>query len=71
MRETKYFYDNKLVGLTKGDLTKQEEWLNDETVWNQSSLFILPSDSSAYFVDSTGADKGLRLEDINSDGFPS
>lgn len=31
LRETKYFYDNKLVGLTKGDLTKQEEWLNDET----------------------------------------
>ncbi|MBI4010246.1 MAG: RHS repeat protein, partial [Candidatus Aenigmarchaeota archaeon] len=31
LRETKYFYDNKLVGLTKGDLTKQEEWLDDET----------------------------------------
>lgn len=31
LRETKYFYDNKLVGVTKGDLTKQEEWLDDET----------------------------------------
>lgn len=31
LRETKYFYDNKLVGLTKGDLTKQEEWLDDGT----------------------------------------
>jgi YD repeat-containing protein len=31
LRETKYYYDNKLVGLTRGDLTKQEEWLDDET----------------------------------------
>ena len=31
LREIKYFYDNKLVGLTKGDLTKQEDYLDDET----------------------------------------
>jgi YD repeat-containing protein len=31
LRQTKYFYDNKLVGLTKGDLTKKEDWLDDES----------------------------------------
>jgi YD repeat-containing protein len=31
LRETKYYYDNKLSGLTKGDLTKKADYLDDET----------------------------------------
>src|SRR3989338_4292960 len=31
IRETKYFYDNSLDSVKIGDLTKQEEWLDDET----------------------------------------
>ena len=60
-----------LIDLIQGrEGTEKKAWLNNKNGWSQTGLFILPSGSDTIFVDSTGTDKGLRIEDINGDGFP-
>jgi YD repeat-containing protein len=46
-------------------------WINNKTGWNQTDLFSIPViGNNVFFVDSSGNDKGLRIADLNNDGFP-
>ena len=53
---------------------ESEIWLNNGTGWKESTGLIYPSCTSGNvflcFVRSDATDKGVRLDDLNGDGFP-
>ncbi|MBI1970548.1 VCBS repeat-containing protein, partial [Candidatus Woesearchaeota archaeon] len=46
----------------------QKAWLNTEGGWQEADGFNPPM--RAAFVDNAGRDKGVRIADVNGDGFP-
>jgi len=59
-------YIDIIQGKENGNVRRA--WLNNGLNWTESSYFTPPA--NAYFVDSSGNDKGLRIADVNNDGFP-
>ncbi|MBS3132124.1 VCBS repeat-containing protein, partial [Candidatus Woesearchaeota archaeon] len=46
--------------------SEKKVWLNGHSNWTEASSFSPPE----YFTDGSNLDKGLRLADVNNDGFP-
>jgi YD repeat-containing protein len=57
-------YIDIIQGKQSGSI--KNAWINNKTNWSQTSDFVLPE----YFTDESGFDKGLRIADLNNDGFP-
>lgn len=55
------------IDILKGRTSTSEKkaWLNNRTDWNETSVFAPPE----YFVDGSGFDNGIRIADLNNDGF--
>ena len=51
--------------LLKGKAGTKKAWLNNRTNWNESNNLAPPED----FIDGSNNDKGLRIADLNNDGF--
>jgi len=54
------------VDIIKGKNGQKSASLNNKTAWISYSTFNPPAD----FIDATGNEKGLRIADLNNDGFP-
>lgn len=54
------------IDIIKGSGTSNRKaWVNNKTAWNETSAFAPPED----FTDGSNNDKGLRIADLNNDGF--